>query len=836
MSATNGSVSRTGRIQTPRRIGRFDIVREIGRGEMGVVFEAVDTLIERSVAIKTFHFDTLPDDEVQISELFLREARSAGRLSHPHIVTIFDAGEAEGFSFIVMELLPGRSLRQVLEAPEPVAFDWMVNVAQQVADALAYAHRAGVVHRDIKPANIMVDAEGNAKLTDFSIAKVSWAARSQHGAVVGTPQYMSPEQVRGLELDGRSDVFSLGSVLFEALTGRPPFGGPDTPLISVLEQIVYSPAPLPSKINEAVPRALDMIVHRALAKEPAERYPGAADLARDLRQFKKLLMPGQAAGGTSESMAWLQMAPPAPPAAPAAPVAAPAAAAANAPQAPPLASIPVPAAKPLKTFISTILYASIVGFGEAPLARQAELKRAFAAALGEALRTVSDEDRMLIDTGDGAAVSLHGDPHQLMPVAMHIHERLRDTLRLRIGLHCGQVRLVTDVAGKLSLVGEGLSGAQRLVGAAQPGEALASRAMYDFACVPGGAHNGRFRAAERRDRGDGQVIEAIPVVLGSAPQPPAEAKPAAAPGEPPRSDLEDDLAADLDAFSQLSEAELLARTDHEGRMLDAGRRGLVGTGEFPRLVEANPEDLAYRRRSGTVAPAPEAPAESRRSGLLAQLAQQASSIQAQHDTVARGRRASQSAAEELLPRRMRETYNYLHELVGQLNIIRPAVARNYQLLGLGVFKDLNWMAGDSDFRTRGADGPEHINRINVTFTLVGPEALRADREGQAVEPLRNLLQEHGLEFDEDQSRNDRHRLERSSFVVTPEIRVRLLLRASYEDTRVILTTRNLDRFGITEYLLEGKDLGAEFLDELGKLILGQPNRFFAYTQPVNPLR
>lgn len=836
MTATHGSVSRSGRIQAPRRIGRFDIVREIGRGEMGVVFEAVDTLIERSVAIKTFHFDTLPDDEVQISELFLREARSAGRLSHPHIVTIFDAGEAEGFSFIVMELLPGRSLRQVLETRQPAAFDWTVNVAQQVADALAYAHRAGVVHRDIKPANIMVDAEGNAKLTDFSIAKVSWAARSQHGAVVGTPQYMSPEQVRGLELDGRSDVFSLGSVLFEALTGRPPFGGPDTPLISVLEQIVYSPAPLPSRINEAVPRALDMIVHRALAKEPAERYPGAADLARDLRQFKKLLMPGQAAGGARESMAWLQMAPPAPPAAPAAPVAVPVAEAANAPQAPPLASIPAPAAKPLKSFISTILYASIVGFGQAQLARQAEMKQQFAAALGEALRAVPDEDRMLIDTGDGAAVSLHGDPHQVMPVAMHIHERLGAQMPLRIGLHCGQVRLVTDVAGKLSLVGEGLSGAQRLVGAAQPGEALASRAMYDFACVPGGAHNGRFRAMERRDRGDGQVVEAIPVVLGSAP-PPVEAKPAAAPAAAPRSELEDDLAADLDAFSQLSEEELLARTDHEGRMLEAGRRGLVGTGEFPRLVEANPEDLAYRQRRGDAVQAPQAaPAEPRRSGLLAQLAQQASTIQAQHDTIARGRQASQSAAEQLLPRRMRETYNYLHELVGQLNIIRPAVARNYPLLGLGVFKDLKWMAGDSDFRTRGADGPEHINRINVTFTLAGPEALRADREGQAVEPLRNLLQEHGLEFDEDQSRNDRHRLERSSFVVTPEIRVRLLLRASYEDTRVILTTRNLDRFGITEYLLDGKDLGAEFLDELGKLILGQPNRFFAYTQPVNPLR
>lgn len=841
----------------PKRIGRFEVIREIGRGEMGVVYEAVDSLIERQVAIKTFHFANQQGDDQQIVEMFLREARSAGRLSHPNIVTIFDAGQAKGFSYIVMELLPGRSLRQILDDGSPIAFDWLVNVGFQLADALGYAHRAGVIHRDIKPANIMVDEQGNAKLTDFSIARVSCASRTQHGMVLGTPQYMSPEQVRGQELDGRSDVFSLGAVLFEALTGRPPFGdGDDAPLISVLEQIVYSPAPPPSKLNDSVPRALDMIVGKALSKEPADRYATANDLGRDLRQFKKLLMPGKTGAFHRDSPAWLESAR----FDPALPIVANAQTAANVPVAEMAPPVAAPAPKPLKTFMATVMYASIVGFANAPLGRQAEMKQQFATALNESLRRIADEDRMLIDTGDGVAVSLHGDPLQILPVAMYLQHRLKSLLRLSIGLHCGPVRLTTDAAGKLSLVGEALSIAQRMVSVARHGEALASRALQEVLCGQQGQHSQRFRPIEQRYGSDGQMIEACPVSLAhssaqSATNEQTESNAEAAMQSTPRTDnvssktpvvvAEPDLAssleADIDAFSRLSEEELLARTDTEKRMLNAGRRSLIGTGEFPRLVEAHDTPAAPRnlQQQQTAMVAPQAAANTtpiaQRTSLLAQLSAQANKIQEHNDHQARGRQAALTEIEELVPARMREAYTYVHDLVTQLNVIQPDVPRNYPLLGLGAFKGLKWVSGDTDFRTRGADGPDMMNQVSIGFTLNSNDVLSAEREGPAIEKLRHALHDHGLEYSEEQARNDRHRVEHSRFTVQSNIRARIVIAADYRSTRLTLRTRNLERLGIIEYTIEARDMNTEFLDELAKSVLGQPNRLFAYLQTANPL-
>ena len=269
-------------------LGRYRIVAELGRGAMGAVYRAIDPLIEREVAIKTLLPD-LPDDVMnEVRERFLREARSAGRLNHPNIVTIFDVGEHEGVAYIAMELLEGRSLQQIMRSGERLAFATIADLAAQVADGLDHAHRFSIVHRDVKPANIMVDAWSRAKLTDFGVAHVAASSMTQTGATLGSPRYMSPEQVLGLAPDPRSDLFSLGVVLYEMLTGRNPFMQPNDTAFSLMHRIAGEPHLPLREANAQVPGGFERIVERALAKKPEQRYQRAAEMASDLRNYKGL--------------------------------------------------------------------------------------------------------------------------------------------------------------------------------------------------------------------------------------------------------------------------------------------------------------------------------------------------------------------------------------------------------------------------------------------------------------------------------------------------------------------------------------------------------------------
>jgi len=226
---------------SPNRLGRYEVLGELGKGAMGVVFRGRDPLIERPVAIKTFACGGLPADEVDAFERrFLREARLAGGLSHPNIVTIHDVGRSGDLAYIAMEFLEGRSLRQVLDSGVVLPVARAAEIAAQVADGLAFAHANGVVHRDIKPANLMVLDNDTVKIADFGVAMLPAGSSTLAGAVFGSPKYMSPEQVAGKAVDGRSDIFSLGAVLYEMLSGRPPFaheprGGFDGSLRRLLE-------------------------------------------------------------------------------------------------------------------------------------------------------------------------------------------------------------------------------------------------------------------------------------------------------------------------------------------------------------------------------------------------------------------------------------------------------------------------------------------------------------------------------------------------------------------------------------------------------------------------
>src|SRR5688572_8502756 len=273
---------------TVSTLGRYQIVSTLGRGAMGTVYRAVDPAIERTVAIKTLNPD-LPDENLaEVKERFLREAKSAGRLNHPNVVTVYDVGEANGIAYIAMEYLEGKSLRQLLDAgPQPLRT--VVDIAAQIADALDYAQRYGIVHRDIKPANIMLSPGGLAKLTDFGVAYMPSSSMTQTGAVLGSPKYLSPEQCLGLPVDGRADIFALGVVLFEMLARKTPFEGPDITVFNLMQRICTEPAPRITQVNREVPAAFDYILGRALAKRPEERYQRAAELAADLRNYQQLI-------------------------------------------------------------------------------------------------------------------------------------------------------------------------------------------------------------------------------------------------------------------------------------------------------------------------------------------------------------------------------------------------------------------------------------------------------------------------------------------------------------------------------------------------------------------
>ncbi|MFP5305943.1 MAG: serine/threonine-protein kinase, partial [Gammaproteobacteria bacterium] len=251
-----------------------------GRGAMGVVYRAEDPELERTVAVKTILLSGDAAERASYEARFRQEAKAAGKLSHPGIVTIYDVGREGDLAYMAMELLSGTDLRQRLAQERPSLRE-AVDLAMQIADALAFAHEHGVVHRDIKPANVMLVRGNRAKLMDFGLARLQINdVKTQTGVLLGTPKYMSPEQVSGGTIDHRSDLFALGTVFYEMLVGRPPFSGTDT--AQLLHRIASAAHAAPSRIDGDIPPVIDLIIARALEKDPAARYQSAQDFASDL--------------------------------------------------------------------------------------------------------------------------------------------------------------------------------------------------------------------------------------------------------------------------------------------------------------------------------------------------------------------------------------------------------------------------------------------------------------------------------------------------------------------------------------------------------------------------
>ncbi|MCX8117574.1 MAG: protein kinase [Desulfobacterota bacterium] len=262
------------------KYGRYEIIEELGKGSMGVVYKAYDPQIDRSIALKVLREDRVTSEA--FVQRFLKEARAIGRLSHPNIVTIYDVGEDHGTIFIAMELLEGIPLNRVVQEGK-VSFQEIARWGAQIAETLGYAHQKGIVHRDVKPSNILLQKDGQIKITDFGIAHIedpSALVQTQAGEILGTPAYMSPEQVQGRPVDGRSDLFSLGIVLYELATRQRPFVGEN--MSAIFQAIVQAHPPEPSQINPSIPPKLSQTILRCLKKGPEERFQTGSALARAL--------------------------------------------------------------------------------------------------------------------------------------------------------------------------------------------------------------------------------------------------------------------------------------------------------------------------------------------------------------------------------------------------------------------------------------------------------------------------------------------------------------------------------------------------------------------------
>ncbi|HWT89293.1 MAG TPA: serine/threonine-protein kinase [Candidatus Angelobacter sp.] len=274
---------------TLTKAGRYEIQGELGRGAMGVVYKAVDPVIGRTVAVKTLRLSEEGTglSRPELLNRFQTEARAAGLLTHPNIVVVFDAGEEEGLYYITMELVEGKSLQALLDSGQAFPLPRVLRIMEQTCSALHFAHERNIVHRDIKPANLMLTADDTVKVTDFGTAKIlQFGTVQQTAHVMGTPSYMSPEQVKGRVVDGRSDIFSLGVLLYEMITGEKPFPGQN--ITTVIYKIVNEEPVPPRQIDSSIHGGLSAVVMKALAKEPSARYQSCRDMLEDLKNYRSI--------------------------------------------------------------------------------------------------------------------------------------------------------------------------------------------------------------------------------------------------------------------------------------------------------------------------------------------------------------------------------------------------------------------------------------------------------------------------------------------------------------------------------------------------------------------
>ncbi|QNM97901.1 serine/threonine-protein kinase [Chitinimonas koreensis] len=276
------------------KLAHYRIETTLGQGAMGVVYRAIDERLDRTVALKVLRLNLTPEERSEYAPRLQQEARSAARLNHPNIITVYDCGDVDGHAYLAIEYVEGKTLQALMEAGVKLSTGRVVKLARQLFSALDYAHEHHVVHRDIKPANLMLTADGRLKITDFGIAQLPTSDLTRAGTIVGSPRYMAPEQIEGKKLDGRADLFAAGIVLYQVLTGQRPFDGDH---VATIAYRILHEAPVPiHELNPDVPDWLGALVMRCLEKDPAKRYQRAREARAELREHVAPASSGSAAG------------------------------------------------------------------------------------------------------------------------------------------------------------------------------------------------------------------------------------------------------------------------------------------------------------------------------------------------------------------------------------------------------------------------------------------------------------------------------------------------------------------------------------------------------------
>ena len=436
-------------------VGRFQLIREVGKGGFGLVYEAFDRELNRRVAFKAVRPG--PRQEIR-QERLLREAEKAAQLSHPNIVTLYDVGRTEHGPYLVMELLRGTTLLQRLHR-EPLSLREALRVAVEAAKGLAHAHAQGVIHRDLTPGNVFLCEDGQVKVVDLGLAH-AFGHRKIDG---GTPAYMAPEQMRGAPEDERTDVFSLGVILYQMLSGQLPFG--------VERRKEYPETAPPLDVSKP---ELAALVARMLSADPVRRPRDAAEVLEALAAVQEELERSDQ-GETRPHR-----------------------------RPPPISAEQV---KPERTWVCSVLAADIVRYAEQTVELQAAWKARLNGCLTRAVHDLPEADRLVLDSGSGLAVCFLGDPDGAMSCALALLGMVlreesvqRGGMRVRFGMHLGAVKLLKDINGNLNALGDGLLVAQRMMGFAGENQILVSRAFHDVASCLSDAYRPLFGSAgTRRD-------------------------------------------------------------------------------------------------------------------------------------------------------------------------------------------------------------------------------------------------------------------------------------------------------------------------------------------------